>query len=305
MACMDITRGSNDNYWRFRLSGYKSKSQWAAEFRDSGYHCPSTDDVLDVALLKFSSRPNYMNVVDKHQLRKFVTDRKLMKNPNGLRQSSADKSPTFEKVAELPAELRVRIYGFYLSYLPETLHRPTQPPLARLNKMMRDKVLTEFYKTIRFEIHFNLIKPRRGSSQCRISMDTGAMVFLLNMRSEDVAIVRHLQICLIGKQGEGRRARSFQWARINVDLADYERPARVDDATKCTDYALYLHAEDHWWNDKQPYQHKVVEDIVEVAEKRLGPVKQYQLKVADLMRLVTPIENVLTATAEKYKPADW
>ena len=73
----------------------------------------------------------------------------------------ADRNATFEKLFDLPAELRNHIYGAYLVEFAEQLECPSQPPLARVSKQARSEVLPLFYGQTTFliclnaRIHFN------------------------------------------------------------------------------------------------------------------------------------------------------
>jgi hypothetical protein len=65
----------------------------------------------------------------------------------------ADKNPLFTCFLKLPEELRNTVYGFYCAYFSDTpLTMPTYPPLARVNKSLRDEVLPVFYSECTFAI---------------------------------------------------------------------------------------------------------------------------------------------------------
>lgn len=64
-----------------------------------------------------------------------------------------DDEATFEKMFDLPAEMRNRIYEAYLAEFPKGLDCPSQPPLARTNRQMRAEVLPLFYSEKTFVIH--------------------------------------------------------------------------------------------------------------------------------------------------------
>ena len=61
----------------------------------------------------------------------------------------ADENFRFEKLLDLPAELRVVIYGFYFESLPQ-LDEPTQPPLAKVSRLIRQESLPIFFGTCTF-----------------------------------------------------------------------------------------------------------------------------------------------------------
>ena len=65
---------------------------------------------------------------------------------------AGDDKLSFNKFDVLPPELRERIYGFYISEFPPTLHCPSQPPLAQARRLLRQEFLPVFYAKVTFEI---------------------------------------------------------------------------------------------------------------------------------------------------------
>lgn len=65
----------------------------------------------------------------------------------------ADEYASFEKLFDLPAEMRNRIYEAYLAEFPKGLDCPSQPPLTRTSRQVRAEVLPLFYSETTFVIH--------------------------------------------------------------------------------------------------------------------------------------------------------
>jgi hypothetical protein len=68
--------------------------------------------------------------------------------------TEADDSPRFEQFNDLPAELRVRIYEYYIDSFrtqPTTL---SSPPLAQTSKLLRQEVLPVFHSRCVFQLEF-------------------------------------------------------------------------------------------------------------------------------------------------------
>lgn len=94
---------------------------------------------------------------------------------------AADKDRTFSRFADLPPELRERIYKFYLSEFPKKLKCPTQPPLARSCRLLRHEALPLFYKSTTFILSF---ERRRGHDRrCELRPCHDTAIFLETLPS--------------------------------------------------------------------------------------------------------------------------
>ena len=76
----------------------------------------------------------------------------------------ADENMGFERLLDLPPELRVLIYGFYFDSLPK-LREPVQPPLSQVSRLLRQESLPVFYSTCTFKLSdlFNPIPANKGN----------------------------------------------------------------------------------------------------------------------------------------------
>jgi hypothetical protein len=73
----------------------------------------------------------------------------------------ADEERTFSRLFDLPQELRDLIYTFYVDGFgledgsrSLIVHKPTYPPLARVNRTLRDEVLPIYYEKICVQLCF-------------------------------------------------------------------------------------------------------------------------------------------------------
>ena len=91
------------------------------------------------------------------ELRQFCVDRKLVKKQRAGKAElaaaleQADDDPEFHCFSDLAPELRLIVYGHYLESIEQGT-APTQPPLARVSRMLREEALPVFYGEHRFLI---------------------------------------------------------------------------------------------------------------------------------------------------------
>lgn len=106
-------------------------------------------------------RPCYDKCSDS-ELRKFAIDRGIIAKSSKAGRArlvslllKADADPTFTVFSKLPAELRVRIYNFYVDNLVQVpLMNPADPPLALASRLTRNEVLPIFYQRCTFAFTF-------------------------------------------------------------------------------------------------------------------------------------------------------
>jgi hypothetical protein len=143
------------------------------------------------------------------ELQTFARNRGIMTAAIGLKKPAlaqlllqADAERTFEKLFELPPEVRNIIYQFYVGdlgttwvryrYLRETatyaLHAPAQPPLASISRQLRHEVLPIFYQDCRFLLDFGR-KNKEGYRLYRRSRE-----FLDHLSVEHLGNIRNLEI---------------------------------------------------------------------------------------------------------------
>ncbi|KAK5127350.1 hypothetical protein LTR85_006689 [Meristemomyces frigidus] len=128
------------------------------------------------------------------ELRQYIADRHITYNEDvGVRVvesggpvrtglyamlEQADTEPEFHGFMELPPELRTEVYGYYIAGLAgNTLHAPTTPPLACVNRQIRKEVLPIFF-----------------GQPVRIRPETA--LFFNDVDGENLALVRKIRICV-------------------------------------------------------------------------------------------------------------
>ena len=94
------------------------------------------------------------------ELQMFIRDRGLSQPSAMMPRSKAklmdilekeDESPTFTRLMDLPAELRVRIYSLYYKGFSRAI-TPREPPLAQVSRQVRTEALPLFYSTCIFKL---------------------------------------------------------------------------------------------------------------------------------------------------------
>lgn len=101
------------------------------------------------------------------ELKRFIHDRGLRhcttkkRGRNSLSRLvehlvKADKERTFTRFADLPPELRVRIYEIYVvQFTADPVEKPKDPPLTRASHMLREECLPIFYRLCTVRIRFD------------------------------------------------------------------------------------------------------------------------------------------------------
>jgi hypothetical protein len=129
-------------------------------------------------------------------LKKFALDRQLItasKNPtkHWLIETllAADKARTFQRLLDLPAELRKAIYEFHFSdFSGKALLHPAQPPLARTCHQLRDEVLPLFYSQCQFHIQF------QQTGKWKMKLGDESSLWFFHMAADYARYIRRLKI---------------------------------------------------------------------------------------------------------------
>ena len=95
---------------------------------------------------------------------------------------TADDNITFTKLFDLPAELRCRIYHFYVAAFPAELSSPSQPPLARTSTALRNEVLPILFDMTRFKLDVHGFW-RNGNFHCKFPAFTYQFLASLEPRN--------------------------------------------------------------------------------------------------------------------------
>ena len=173
---------------------------------------------------------------------------------------------------------------------------------------MREEVLSQFYKNCRFEMRFLYTIPPEGQTRGTLAMDPESLLFLYNLRAEDVLILRNLRLVINFYSGQVLKFDRVieRWASVDVTLASEKAKAKV--VSLIDDTVLPLLYNDRRGRGGQlnhirinSCQGQLLTDIREVISGVLGPVVPGQLKMTDLWKLVGKVEGVLRDTAERIK----
>ncbi|KAK5717456.1 hypothetical protein LTR17_016070 [Elasticomyces elasticus] len=104
----------------------------------------------------------------------------------------ADEHATFP-LTRLPPELRVRVYELYLTQFRCVLKAPTQPPLARTCRMLREEVLPTFYFRTTFVVTLQMHTGDARSDGTLLRFDLDSIAFLETLSPDHLSRVRSLQ----------------------------------------------------------------------------------------------------------------
>ncbi|KXT13511.1 hypothetical protein AC579_4160 [Pseudocercospora musae] len=172
--------GEYDSYWRVFDAGVSDESHITTaevrkKIRAGGYLVPAGTREDTVALFKRMDNdlPDYNRCLSD-ELYKFAFDRSLITqeqktaralSAQALRQMlrAADDNATFDNFRRLPPAVRVMVYDRYMAEFPLVLEHPTQPPLTRTNKFIRNEAMPSFHKASKFKLTFTiLLQPYSG-----------------------------------------------------------------------------------------------------------------------------------------------
>ncbi|KAK6434220.1 hypothetical protein LTR95_009600 [Oleoguttula sp. CCFEE 5521] len=202
--------GEHDGYWRLvrydiKLNAARLKS--LVKHRKLKIVGNMTKEVMVDRLHRHDQGLLYYETCSTDELSHFLRRRKLESPPMGQRTRSdfdeqviismlceADRTQTFIHLYALPSEVRVLIYEHYCAHFGyEALCAPTQPPLARVSRQVRQEVLSVFYSNGIFGIHITYPLPR-----CRLAPMTAT--FFNALHPEYLAQIRKLQIYICSQQ---------------------------------------------------------------------------------------------------------
>ncbi|PIA91563.1 hypothetical protein CB0940_09042 [Cercospora beticola] len=113
---------------------------------------------------------------------------------------TADANPSFEHLLDLPPELRNRIYECYMSSFGSVLQSPTQPPLTKVSRQIREETLPIFYNTCTFGlalvVHHK--QPQQGVAGrgWHLKWHEDTDFYLKSLLPENLALMRsfHIQV---------------------------------------------------------------------------------------------------------------
>lgn len=236
----------SDRYWRlpnYALSNQVSEIRHHLKFHNYPHTLPSS---AFPSLLQNLARslPGYEKCKTA-ELRLFALQRRLttiVDIPNANRQDLAkalrlaDQTPQFHRFLELPPELRTAIYTFYCAgFADEPLTLPTYPPLARVNRQLREEVLPVFYSECTFAvglttgIHSDLQLASAagavGGIPHVLRMQRETTLFLKSLSAEHLGHIQRFEITFDSRH-PGMGAETFK-LRVGVPRRGREGMAKV------------------------------------------------------------------------------
>ena len=151
----------HDEYWK--IHNYDARLVQTLETLPNNHHYKVPSSSNKAILAKAASRATrgllrYENY-KVAELRQFCNQRDL-KHPNLSKPSKSqliqtleepDEHKVFRRLMDLPPELRLLIYTLYFKSLPD-LEEPTQPPISRVCRLVRQESLPLFFSTCTFII---------------------------------------------------------------------------------------------------------------------------------------------------------
>lgn len=143
---------------------------------------------LDRGLLVYDNCSN-------EEVQRFLKDRGLPCDNNAASAvkllEQADEELTFHNFLDLPPELRMSVYHFYMEKFPCDILCPSQPPLARTCRLLKQEVLPKFYEETVIELGFQC-NPRLRKVKVVCHPDTSR--FLEQFDNEQLFNFRYLQL---------------------------------------------------------------------------------------------------------------
>ncbi|KAK4958077.1 hypothetical protein LTR10_004502 [Elasticomyces elasticus] len=204
----------HDDYWKLTVLPQSAKGMrlWLEERK---YHVGS---IKSTARLQECVRRAQLGLMSYHkltndELRGLITARRIdasgymTRHNRGTREELLrsldyeDMHPLFLRFLNLPPELRNRVYGYYYAEFRQPIYAPSQPPLSRVCRQLREESLPMFYSTCEFD--FRLQRFQRGydgrtppTGPCRVTICDRMLLFLHSTLARYLACIRTIWIGL-------------------------------------------------------------------------------------------------------------
>lgn len=138
----------------------------------------------------------------------------------------ADNNREFRNFTRLPAELRTRVYEYYMADFTEPLTAPKQPPLTLASSLTRKEALPIFYSTRTFQV--DLLPPLasrfRATNATKLKIHASSLLWMQSTWAENLADIQSLRFrCSPFPERDGR----FDWLIVGVDLTKHELHTRI------------------------------------------------------------------------------
>ncbi|KAK4496630.1 hypothetical protein PRZ48_012610 [Zasmidium cellare] len=246
---------SGDRYWRLNDYITATIPELRERARQAGYPTPKNidnQDLIEIIHRIDRQLPNY-NTCKITRLRKFAKDRGLVRRPNLFDEeylinalTAADVEIKPFPLLDLPPELRLHVYEWYMAGFPRELQSPIQPPLTRVCRLIRKESTPIFYQACHFRI--NMSPSLRGNKR-RLRFDNDDHHFLMALLPSRLAFIQNFKLCF----RIWPHPRPECMVRVDVELDQGSQPrliaksdlkhspsrAKVDELCKKIEVALF------------------------------------------------------------------
>lgn len=194
-----------DSYWKLDGNTFKSIAEIKTFLADKGYHCRAKIDKAS-ALDAFGRYQRGLLSYRRYNLgtlRNFCAARGVLGAASGLKSRAAlasfledaDDNAKFEKLFDLPPEIRDMIYDFHFVSFNTLPSSHCQPPLTRASRQLRRETLAAFYQRTAFPLRLGhtlaFLSYRETRSSLKICPQTLAM--MNGMTDQNFGFVRRLR----------------------------------------------------------------------------------------------------------------
>ncbi|KAK4549770.1 hypothetical protein LTR36_005071 [Oleoguttula mirabilis] len=198
------TTDAHDDCWKLSCHRDLTAKEMREELEARGYHVGS---IMDKDRLREHLRRSDLGLMSYYkctneELRQLIEARQIDissytdKHRIGPRQDlthsldRADMHPKFHGFTKLPAELRNQIYGYHLADFQKSIYAPSQPPLSKTCRLIRQEFIPLFYGTCCFEVRLLRICGQR------VTMSDRMLLWLRSTAAEHIALIRHLHLSI-------------------------------------------------------------------------------------------------------------
>nr|OQO22501.1 hypothetical protein B0A51_08678 [Rachicladosporium sp. CCFEE 5018] len=197
----------------------------------------------------------------------------------------------FNRLRDLPSELHSMIYDLYCSGFPEQeLHAPTQPPLARVCRQLRQAVLPAFYSQCALRIYASYPLPI-----CQLELKSA--LFFADIDHGHLALIISLQICIPQEDEDYSDLGTMNFidaeVKIAKDRATYES---LDECTTEQERCDMVQRPLHTADDEQTFS-----SLLMLPEELRIQIYEYYCSYFDKDILYAPAQPPLTRTARFFE----
>lgn len=221
-----LSNESSNDYWKLEHGADLTIAEHKISLAKVGYYCPAKVNraLVTQVYSRYQRRLPPYGRYDVSTLRGFCQARGLLGTVTGPKSALvqaleiADEDATFERLFDLPREIRDMIYKFHCEDYPSMLHYHHQPPVTIASRQLRDETLPAFYKHCCFQFgmgwFFGAAAKKPELTQLTNNMVDGITV-------QNFAYMRHLS-ATVGVAGRVHR-KLFHLA-IRLDILPQVHP---------------------------------------------------------------------------------